>query len=117
MASHRIAGRRLSRKKDQRKALMRSQAVSLLTNERIKTTLSKAKETRIMAEKLITYGKKGGLHNRRLAIKKLPNKVVIDKIFDNLADRYNDRNGGYTRITKLGTRQGDGAEMAIIELV
>ena len=117
MASHRIAGRRLSRKKDQRKALMRSQAVSLLTNERIKTTLSKAKETRIMAEKLITYGKKGGLHNRRLAIKNLPNKVVIDKIFDNLADRYTDRNGGYTRITKQGTRHGDGAEMAIIELV
>ena len=68
MASHRIAGRRLSRKKDQRKALMRSQAVSLLTNERIKTTLSKAKETRIMAEKLITYGKKGGLHNRRFCL-------------------------------------------------
>lgn len=117
MASHRIAGRRLSRKKDQRKALMRSQAVSLITNERMKTTLHKAKETRIITEKLITYGKKGGLHNRRLAIKKCPNKLVINKIFDTLADRYTDRSGGYTRITKLGTRQGDGAEMAIIELV
>ena len=117
MASHRIAGRRLSRKKDQRKALLRSQAVSLLTNERMKTTLHKAKETRIVAEKLITYGKKGGLHKRRMAIKRLPNKVVVDKIFNNLAERYTDRNGGYTRITKLGTRQGDGAEMAIIELV
>tara|TARA_A100001037_G_scaffold251520_1_gene235087 strand:+ start:14087 stop:14440 length:354 start_codon:yes stop_codon:yes gene_type:complete len=117
MASHRIAGRRLSRKKDQRKALLRSQAVSLITNERIKTTLPKAKETRIVTEKLITYGKKGGLHNRRLAIKKCPNSSVIDKVFDTLAERYNDRAGGYTRITKLGPRQGDGAEMAIIELV
>ncbi len=117
MASHRVAGRNLSRYKDQRKALMRGLTVELIRHERIKTTLAKAKETRIVAEKLITHGKKGSLHHRRLALSQVPNKQVVKKVFDELAPRYNERPGGYTRIVKLGPRQGDGAQMAVIELV
>ena len=95
----------------------------MIRYERITTTLAKAKETRVVAEKLITYGKKGTLHHRRLALAKLPDKRVVKKIFDgvapeqSLASRYANRAGGYTRITKTGRRQGDGAAMAVIELV
>ncbi|MCH2508089.1 MAG: 50S ribosomal protein L17, partial [Dehalococcoidia bacterium] len=89
----------------------------LIKHERIKTTLAKAKETRIVAEKLITHGKKGTLHHRRLALSQLPNKQVVKKVFDELAPRYAERPGGYTRVVKLGPRQGDGASMAVIELV
>lgn len=89
----------------------------LIRHERITTTLAKAKETRIVAEKLITHGKKGTVHHRRLAMAQLPDKHVVKKVFDVVAPRYEDRAGGYTRILKLGTRQGDGAAMAIIELV
>ena len=117
MASHRVAGRNLSRYKDQRKALMRSLTADLIKHERIKTTLAKAKETRIVAEKLITHGKKGTLHHRRLALSQLPNKQIVKKVFDELAPRYAERPGGYTRVVKLGPRQGDGASMAVIELV
>ena len=117
MASHRVAGRKLSRFKDQRKALMRGLAGELIRHERITTTLAKAKETRVFAEKLITHGKKGTLHHRRLALAQLPNKAVVKKVFDDVAPRYAERPGGYTRIIKLGRRQGDGAEMAVIELV
>jgi large subunit ribosomal protein L17 len=117
MASHRVSGRRLSRYKDQRKALMRGLASELINHERITTTLAKAKETRIVAEKLITHGKKGNLHHRRLALAQIPNKDVVEKVFDNIAPRYAERAGGYTRIVKLGPRQGDAAQMAVIELV
>lgn len=117
MASHHVTGRNLSRKKDQRKALLRGLAVELVNHERITTTLAKAKETRIVAEKLITHGKKGTLHHRRLALSQIPNKKVVKKVFDDLSLRFAERPGGYTRITKLGRRQGDGAEMAVIELV
>lgn len=117
MASHRVSGRRLSRYKDQRKALLRSLVCELIKHERIKTTLAKAKETRIDAEKLITHGKKGNLHHRRLALAQIPDKKVVEKVFDDLAPRYATRPGGYTRITKLGPRQGDAAQMAVIELV
>ena len=117
MASHRVSGRRLSRYKDQRKALMRSLVSELITHERITTTLAKAKETRIVAEKLITHGKKGSLHHRRLALAQIPNKRVVEKVFDDIAPRYTERPGGYTRIVKLGPRQGDAAQMAVIELV
>ena len=117
MASHRVKGRRLSRYKDQRKALLRGLVGELITHERITTTLAKAKETRIEAEKLITHGKKGNLHHRRLALAQVPRKRVVEKVFDDLAPRYADRPGGYTRIVKLGPRQGDAAEMAVIELV
>jgi len=117
MASHRVSGRRLSRYKDQRKALMRGLVGELIKHERITTTLAKAKETRIVAEKLITHGKKGNLHHRRLALAQIPNKRVVEKVFDDIAVRYATRPGGYTRITKLGPRQGDAAQMAVIELV
>ena len=117
MASHRVAGRKLSRYKDHRKALLRGLTCELIRHERIKTTLAKAKETRIVTEKLITHGKKGSLHHRRLALAQVPNKQVVKKVFDDLAERYESRPGGYTRIVKLGPRQGDGAQMAVIELV
>lgn len=117
MPSHRVAGRKLSRYKDQRKALLRGLTADLIRHERITTTLAKAKETRIMAEKLITHGKKGTLHHRRTALRQLPQKDVVAKIFDELGERYSTRPGGYTRIIKLGPRQGDGAYMAVIELV
>ena len=117
MASHHVKGRKLSRYKDQRTALLRGLVAELIRHERITTTLAKAKETRIVAEKLITHGKKGTVHHRRLAMAQLPDKYVVKKVFDVVAPRYEDRAGGYTRILKLGTRQGDGAAMAIIELV
>jgi len=117
MPSHRIAGRKLSRYRDQRVALLRGLTADLIHHERITTTLAKAKETRVFAEKLITHGKGGTLHHRRLALAKLPNKKVIEKVFDDVAVRYSERPGGYTRIIKLGPRQGDSAAMAIIELV
>ena len=117
MASHRVSGRKLSRYKDQRKALLRSLTSELIRHEKITTTLAKAKETRIVAEKLITHGKKGTLHHRRLALSQIPDKHVVKKVFDQLAEKYAERPGGYTRITKLARRQGDGAKMAVIELV
>ena len=117
MPSHRVTGRKLSRYKDQRKALLRGLTVDLIRHERITTTLAKAKETRVMAEKLITHGKKGTLHNRRIALSQVPNKDAVEKVFDDLGPRYAERPGGYTRIIKLRPRQGDGASMAVIELV
>jgi large subunit ribosomal protein L17 len=117
MASHRVTGRKLSRYKDQRTALLRGLVAELIRHERITTTLAKAKETRVVAEKLITHGKKGTVHHRRLALAQLPDKHVVKKVFDDVAPRYEDRAGGYTRILKLGRRQGDGAAMALIELV
>ena len=117
MPSHRVAGRKLSRYRDQRIALIRGLVAELINHERITTTLAKAKETRVDAEKLITRGKKGTLHQRRLALSQLPDKRVIEKVFDDVAPRYAERAGGYTRIIKLGPRQGDAAAMAIIELV
>ena len=117
MSSHRVAGRKLSRYRDQRVALLRGLVSELITHERITTTLAKAKETRVMAEKLITHGKKGSLHHRRLALAQVPNTRVVKKVFDDVAVRYADRPGGYTRIMKLGPRNGDAALMAIIELV
>ena len=117
MPSHRVAGRKLSRYRGQRVALLRGLVSDLIRFERITTTLAKAKETRPMAEKLITHGKKATLHHRRLALAQVPNKDVVEKVFDDVAPRYAERQGGYTRITKLGPRQGDAAAMAIIELV
>ena len=117
MASHRIAGRKLGRYRDQRVALLRGLVSELIIHERITTTLAKAKETRIMAEKLITHGKKGNLNHRRLAMAQVPNTQVVKKVFDDVAVRYAERSGGYTRVLKLGPRNGDAAEMAIIELV
>ncbi len=117
MSRHRVAGRKLSRYRDQRTALLRGLAAELIRHEKITTTLAKAKETRVVTEKLITHGKVGTLHHRRLALAKMPNKRVVKKVFDDVAPRYADRHGGYTRIIKLGPRQGDAAPMAMIELV
>ncbi len=114
---HNRAGRKLGRTTSHRRALFRNQLASLLTHERISTTLPKAKELRPLAEKLITLGKRGGLHARRLALKSVPDADVIRKLFEQLAPRFKDRVGGYTHILKLGRRPGDGAEMAIIEFV
>ncbi len=107
----------MSRYRDQRIALLRGLVSELILHEKITTTLAKAKETRVVAEKLITHGKKGTLHHRRLALSQVPDKNTVEKVFDDVAPRYEDRQGGYTRIIKLGPRQGDAAEMAIIELV
>lgn len=117
MSSHNIAGRKLSRYRGQRVALLRGLAGDLVRHERLTTTLAKAKETRVITERLITHGKKGGLHQRRLALSQVPNVEVVHKVFEVLAPRYADRTGGYTRIVKLGPRQGDAALMAVIELV
>ncbi len=109
-------GRKLSRERDQRKALKKSLARSLFIKERIKTTEAKAKDLRPWAEKCITKAKKGGLSNRRHLLRFFDQKTV-NKMIDELGPRYKDRPGGYTRILKLGPRKSDGAEMALIELV
>jgi len=114
---HGMKGRKLNRTRSHRKALFQSLAVSLLQHEQIKTTLPKAKELKPIVESLITLGKKGGLHKRRQAISFLQNEEVVAKMFSSLAERYKERNGGYTRIMKYGFRPGDKAPMAIIELV
>jgi len=114
---HRVAGRRLSRPTDHRLALYRNLVTELLRHGRIRTTEAKAKETRGMAEKIITHGKKGTLHHRRQALAFVYDSDVVKKVFDEIAPRYAERRGGYTRITKLGPRPGDAAPMAVIELV
>jgi len=92
-------------------------ATSLFRHERISTTTAKAKELRPYAERLISLAKRGDLHARRLAARRIADREVLGKLFDDLGPRYNERPGGYTRILKLGTRKGDGADMALIELV
>lgn len=114
---HRIAGRKLGRNTSHRKALMRTMVTDFLENEKMITTLPKAKELRPVAEKMITLGKRESLHARRQALAFLRRKAVVFKLFDNLGPRFADRQGGYTRILKLGPRLGDGAEMALLELV
>jgi large subunit ribosomal protein L17 len=96
---------------------MRNMVTSLFQHERIETTTAKAKELRPFAEKLITLGKRGDLHARRLARRQIADRDVLGKLFDDIAPRFTERPGGYTRILKLGTRRGDAAEMALIELV
>ena len=114
---HRIAGRALSRSSSHRGALLRNQVTALLERGRIVTTEAKAREVRPMAEKVITLGKRGSLHARRQAAALLYDGKVLRRVFDELAMQYQNRNGGYTRIVKLGPRLGDGAHMAQIELV
>jgi len=114
---HRIHGRKLGRTSAHRKALFRNQVTALMDKERITTTLMKAKEVRPIAERMITLAKRESLHARRQVLKTIQDKVVVRKLFDSLSARYADRPGGYTRIYKLGPRQGDNAEMAILELV
>jgi large subunit ribosomal protein L17 len=98
-------------------AMLRNMVTSLLRHERITTTVPKAKEARKMAEKVITLGKKGGVHNVRLAQRVVRDREVLQKVFGELKDRYSKRPGGYTRLMRAGFRKGDAAEMAILELV
>ena len=114
---HRKAGRRLGRDSAQRKSLYRNQTSDLLRHESIVTTEAKAKEVRGFAEGMITLGKQGTLHHRRQALAFVLDDKVVKKLFQELAPRYQERNGGYTRMTKLGPRRGDGALMAKLELV
>jgi large subunit ribosomal protein L17 len=114
---HRNKGRKLSRTHTHRKALIRNLATSLFRHGRIETTTAKAKELRPVAERLITLARRGDVHARRLAGRKIQDRDVLGILFDDIAPRYAERPGGYTRILKLGTRQGDGAEMSLIELV
>jgi len=114
---HRKKGRALSRTASHRKATLRNMATSLILHERIETTTAKAKELRPFVEKLITLGRQGDLHARRLAGRSIADRQVLGKLFDDVGPRFSERPGGYTRILKLGTRRGDAAEMALIEFV
>ncbi|WP_271078244.1 50S ribosomal protein L17 [Aurantiacibacter sp. MUD61] len=114
---HGISGRKLSRKSQHRTAMFRNMAAALIKHEQILTTTAKAKEIRPYVEKLITLAKRGGLSNRRLAAARLMDDAQLTKLFDVLAERYKDRDGGYTRIIKAGYRASDAAAIAYIELV
>jgi large subunit ribosomal protein L17 len=114
---NKIKGRKLGRTASHRKALLRNLANQLFEHKEIKTTIAKAKEARSKVERLITYAKKGDLHHRRLAFAFLRNKQTINILFDEIAPVYSDRQGGYTRVVKLGRRSGDGAEMSLLQLV
>ena len=115
---HLKSGRKLNRSPSHRRALLRNLAISLLEHERIITTREKAKEVQRFAERLINLGKKGGLHNLRLALAKLPHKPTVMKLFRDIGPRYSERAGGYTRIVKLADpRLGDRASQVVLELV
>jgi len=114
---HRMSGRKLNRSSAHRKSMFANMTASLLLHEQIKTTKPKAKDLRTFVDKMITLGKRGDLHARRQAMSFLRDKEVVSKLFDSLADRYKDRQGGYSRVLAAGYRYGDSAPMAIIELV
>ncbi len=114
---HRKAGRKLGRTAAHRKAMLRNMVTSLLEHERIVTTVPKAKEARRIAEKMITLGKRGDLHARRQALAYIRSRDIVTKLFDEISAQFADRQGGYTRIIRTGTRPGDAAPMAIVELV
>lgn len=113
---HRVKGRELSRTRSHKRAMLRNMVTSLILHERIRTTEAKAKELRPYAERLITLAKRGDLHSRRLAGRQIADHAALQKLFDQIGPRFEQRPGGYTRIMKLGARKGDGAELAIIEL-
>ena len=114
---HGVAGRKLNVTSTHRLAMFRNMAHALIKHEQITTTLPKAKELRPVAEKLITLGKRGGLHARRQAYAQLRDDVMVAKLFGTIAERYRGRTGGYCRVMKAGMRYGDAADMAVIELV
>jgi large subunit ribosomal protein L17 len=114
---HRNAGRKLNRTASHRRALFAAMATALIKHEQIVTTLPKAKELRRVTDRLITLGKRGTLHARRLALSRVRDEAMVSKLFDTLGPRYADRAGGYTRVMKAGFRYGDAAPMAVIELV
>ncbi len=109
--------RKLGRNTAQRIAMLRAMVTFLLENGKIETTVTRAKEVQAMAEKMITTAKNNTLHNRRLVLAFVTKEDVVSKLFSEIAPKYAERNGGYTRVTKIGPRRGDGAEMAIIELI
>ena len=109
--------RKLGRTSDHRKAMLRAMVTFLMENGKIETTVTRAKEVRSMAEKMITVAKKGDLHSKRQVYSYITKETVAKKVIDELAPKYKETNGGYTRITKTGPRRGDAAEMAIIELI
>ena len=109
--------RKLGLPTDQRKAMLRNLVTSLLKHGKIETTETRAKETKSIAEKMITLGKRGDLHARRQVLAYVQEELVVKNLFDNVAPKYADRNGGYARIMKKGPRRGDGAEVVILELV
>jgi len=114
---HRMSGRKLNRTSQHRQMLFRNMSQALIKHEQIVTTLAKARELRPVVERLVTLGKRGDLHARRLAFARLRDNDMVTKLFDTLAERYADRQGGYTRIIKAGFRYGDSAAMAVIEFV
>ncbi len=114
---HRNFGRKLSRNTEHRRALLRNLVTCLIQEERIETTVAKAKAARVVAERIITLGKRGDLHARRLAAGFCMTASAVKKLFDDVAKRYKKRNGGYTRIVRTGWRKGDGADLAVLELV
>jgi len=114
---HKVGQKKLQRPTAHRLAMLKNMVSSLMEHERIKTTVPKAKAARAIAERIITLGKRGGLANQRLAARTVADKDLLKKIFSELKDRYSSRPGGYTRIVRLGFRQGDAAEMAFLELV
>ena len=114
---HLKKGRSLHRSSSHRKAMLRNLAVSVLTHERVRTTEAKAKEVRRLVDRIITWGKRGDLHARRLTVRQVGSRDVVKRVFDELGPRYQNRPGGYTRILKLGYRHGDNAPMVLLELV
>ena len=114
---HRKTGRKLSRKTAHRKALMSNLASALITHKKIKTTDAKAKELRMFIEPLVTYAKRGDLHARRQVLKRIRHKSIVRELFDNIGPVFSNRDGGYTRITKLGYRDNDCAPISMIEFV
>jgi large subunit ribosomal protein L17 len=114
---HRVAGRKLQRTSAHRAAMFRNMAAALIKHEQITTTTAKAKELRPYVEKLVTLAKKGGLSNRRLAHSRLMDDTQLTKLFDVIAPRYAERNGGYTRVIKAGIRMSDASPMAVIEFI
>ena len=114
---HLKEGRKLGRTASHRKALLRNMVSSLLEFEKIETTDAKAKELRKVADKMITWGKRGDLHARRLSLRVISSTKIVQKLFNDIAPRFKERKGGYTRITKVGRRKGDNAPLSIIELI
>jgi len=114
---HRVAGKKLGRKTPHRVMMFRNMVTSLFDKERVRTTLDRAKAVRPIAERMITLGKRETLHARRQALAYVKDPAVVSKLFDTLAPRFSQRNGGYTRIIRLGFRDGDGAQMAYLELL
>lgn len=114
---HAKKGRKLGTDASHTRAMLRSLAAAILINERIKTTEARAKEVRTLVDRIITWGKRGDVHARRLALAELGDQALVKKVFDDIAPRCADRQGGYTRILKLGPRKGDAAPIVIIELV